>query len=102
MWTRERWTSFNKLGSFCNTCVAVDYFSPQMLWRFDLELSAISIRWRIASEREGLSFCCLARPALLLVPLAPEERAVYLRPMIIEIPQFFVFNPQNNNLYVHA
>ena len=40
--------------------------------------------------------------ALLLVPLAPEERAVYLRPTIIEIPQFFVFNPQNNDLYVYS
>jgi len=36
------------------------------------------------------------------VPLAPEERAVYLRPTIIEIPQFFVFNPQNNDLYVYS
>jgi hypothetical protein len=34
--------------------VAVDYFSPRLLCRFDLALRAISIRRRIASEREGL------------------------------------------------
>jgi len=82
--------------------VAVIYFSPRLLCRFDLTLRAISIRRQIASEREGLSFCAWSGLALLLVPLAPEERAVYFRPMIIEIPQFFVFNPQNNNSYVYA
>jgi len=75
------------------TGLAVIYFSPRLLCRFDLTLRAISIRRQIASW-SGL--------ALLLVPLAPEERAVYFRPMIIEIPQFFVFNPQNNNSYVCA
>jgi len=84
------------------TGLAVIYFSPRLLCRFDLTLRAISIRRQIASEREGLSFCAWSGLALLLVPLAPEERAVYFRLMIIEIPQFFVFNPQNNNSYVYA
>src|SRR5262249_46839829 len=50
-----------KLGSFCNTCVAIVYFSPRLLCRFDLAARALSISRRIASDREGLSFCCLAQ-----------------------------------------
>jgi hypothetical protein len=42
-----------KLASFCNRRLAVVYFSPRLLCRFDLAVRAISIRWRIASEREG-------------------------------------------------
>jgi hypothetical protein len=53
-----------KLGSFCNTCVAVVYFSPRLLCRFDLVVRAISIRRRIASDREGLSFWCLAQVSI--------------------------------------
>jgi hypothetical protein len=52
-----------KLGSFCDTCVAMVYFSLRLLCRFDLAVKAISIRRRIAFEREGLSFCCLAQPS---------------------------------------
>jgi hypothetical protein len=37
---------------FCNSCVAVVYFSPR---RFGLAVRAISIRRRIASGRPGLS-----------------------------------------------
>jgi hypothetical protein len=43
-----------------NPCVAVVYSSPRLLCRFDLEVRAISIRRRIASEHESVSFCCLA------------------------------------------
>jgi hypothetical protein len=50
-----------KLASFCRR-LAVVYFSPRLLCRFDLAVRAISIRRRNASERQGLSFCCLARP----------------------------------------
>jgi hypothetical protein len=35
--------------------VAAVYFSPRLLCRFDLVVRAISIRRRIASEREGVS-----------------------------------------------
>jgi len=74
VWTPESGPSFSKLGPFCNTCVAVDYFSPRLLCRFDLAVRAISIRRRIASEREGLSFCWPGL-TLLLVPLfAPPDR----------------------------
>ena len=52
--------SSKKLGSFCITCVAVVYFSPRLLCRFDLAVRAISIGRRIASDREGLSFCFMA------------------------------------------
>jgi hypothetical protein len=62
LYLRKR-TSFGKLGSFCSTCIAFDYFSPRLLCRFDLAVRAISISRRIASEREGLSFCCLTRPS---------------------------------------
>jgi hypothetical protein len=41
--------------------MAAVYFSPRLLSRFDLAVKAISIRRRIASDREGLSFCCLAQ-----------------------------------------
>jgi hypothetical protein len=50
-----------KLGSFCNPCLAVIYLSPWLLCRFDLAARAISISRRIASERDGLSFCSLAQ-----------------------------------------
>jgi hypothetical protein len=43
----------SKLGSFCNTCVRVDYFSPRLLCRFDLAVRAISIKRRIASGWES-------------------------------------------------
>jgi hypothetical protein len=36
---------------FCNMCVAVHYFSPRRLCRFDLGVKAISIRRRIASDQ---------------------------------------------------
>ena len=44
-----------KLGSFVIRPVAVIYFSPRPLCRFDLAVRAISIRRRIASGRPGLS-----------------------------------------------
>src|SRR5262249_6411959 len=47
------------------------YFSPRLLCRFVLPVRAISIGRRIASEREGLSFCCLAHA---LVPVLGRER----------------------------
>jgi hypothetical protein len=50
-----------QLGSFRNTCGGGRYFSPRLRCRFNLAVRAISIRRRIASEREGLSFCCLAQ-----------------------------------------
>ena len=53
-----------KLGSFCNTCVTVVYFSPRLLCRFDLVVRAISIRRRIASDRVGLSLWCLAQVSI--------------------------------------
>jgi hypothetical protein len=37
------------------------YFSPRLPCRFDLAVRAISIGRRIASDRVGLSFCCLAQ-----------------------------------------
>src|SRR5262249_53232698 len=51
LYLRKR-TSFSRLGSFCNTYVAVVYFSPRLLRRFVLALKAFSIRRRIASGRE--------------------------------------------------
>jgi hypothetical protein len=39
-----------------------------LLCRFDLALRAISIRRRIASERDGLSFCCIAQFAARALP----------------------------------
>jgi uncharacterized DUF497 family protein len=44
------------LGSFRKTRVAFVYFSLRLLCRFDLAVRAISIRRRIASGRERLSF----------------------------------------------
>jgi hypothetical protein len=44
--------------------VAVIYFSPRLLCRFDLAISANSTSWRIASEREGLSGCCFAQVSI--------------------------------------
>jgi hypothetical protein len=55
------------LGSFCNTCVAIVYFSPRLLCRFDLAVKAISIGRRIASERESAAGSGLI---LILVPLS--------------------------------
>src|SRR5215471_6099408 len=52
--------SRSKLGSFCKYRGGL-YFSPRLLCRFNLPTRAISIRRRIASERDGLSFCCLAQ-----------------------------------------
>jgi hypothetical protein len=50
---------------FRSTCVTVVYFSPRRLFcGFDLPDRAISIRRRMASEREGLSFCCLAQVSI--------------------------------------
>src|SRR5262249_2026307 len=49
---------------FCNPCQAVIYLSPWLLCRFDLVASAISISRRIASERDGLSLCCLAQVSI--------------------------------------
>jgi hypothetical protein len=45
-------------------CVAVIYFSPRLLCRFDLAFSANSTSWRIASEREGLCGCCFAQASM--------------------------------------
>src|SRR5271166_5948554 len=49
---------------FVIRAVAVIYFSPRPLCRFDLALSANSTNWRIASEREGLSGCCFAQVSI--------------------------------------
>ena len=43
--------ALRKLGSFCNGAVAVVYFSPRLLCRFDLEAKASSIRRRMAWGR---------------------------------------------------
>jgi hypothetical protein len=59
---------------FCNTRVAVVYFSPRLLCRFDLALSANSTSWRIASEREGLSGCCFAQVSI--ADLSAGERRI--------------------------
>src|SRR5215469_6480359 len=59
---------------FCNTRVAVVYFSPRLLCRFDLALSANSTSWRIASEREGLSGCCFAQVSI--ADLSVGERRI--------------------------
>jgi hypothetical protein len=40
---------------------AAYYLSPRSPWRPDLTVRASSIRRRIASDRDGLSFCCLAQ-----------------------------------------
>ena len=40
---------------------AVRYFSPRLLGSLDLVVRANSINRRIASERDGLSICCMAQ-----------------------------------------
>jgi hypothetical protein len=58
---------FDQIGFvFVIRAVAVICFSPRALCRFDLAVRAISIRRRIASEREGLS----GRLTLFLVPVS--------------------------------
>jgi len=54
---RENWVCFAIVrgGRYC---------SPRLLCRFDLAARALSIRRRIASEREGLSFCCFAQVSI--------------------------------------
>jgi hypothetical protein len=52
--------------------VAIVYFSPRLLCRFDLAVRAISIRRRIASERKGL------HPAASVVLVDELDRRVAL------------------------
>ena len=49
----------DQMGSFCN--ILSVHSSPRLLGSLDLVIRAISIRQRIASDREGLSCCCLAQ-----------------------------------------
>lgn len=55
------WITLSKLDSFCNTCAALVTSRRGCFAVFGLVARAISIRRRIASEREGLCFCCLAQ-----------------------------------------
>jgi hypothetical protein len=61
---------------------AVVYFSPRLLCRFDLVVRAISIRLRMASDRDGLSLCCLAWfkiiPSTSVAPNASSSWSVAL------------------------
>ena len=61
---RNRPTLRDEIGFVLQFVSWVVYFSPRLLCRFDLLGRAISIRRRIASDREGLSFCCLAQVSI--------------------------------------
>ena len=54
---RNRPTLRDEIGFVLQFVSWVVYFSPRVLFRFDLALRANSTSWRIASEREGLSGC---------------------------------------------
>jgi hypothetical protein len=61
---RNRPTLRDEIGFVLQFVSWVVYFSPRLLCRFDLLGRASSIRRRIASDREGLSFCCLAQVSI--------------------------------------
>jgi len=65
-----------RAGAFCEvSCSRLRGYLAPVLCLLALQASANSIRRRIASEREGLSFCCLAQASILDVRLGGRRTA---------------------------